>query len=329
MAIFPRACIRGLAAALLFGLLPAGAPAQGPVELRWLGVAGFSISADGTTLLHDPYLSRPGIWKLLTSKYEPDEAVLAPLFGPGSRAPELAQARAILIGHSHFDHLGDAPWIAQHTGARVLGSQTTVSIAQAYGVDPANTEKLDEGRSTFVGPFSVRAIRSRHAEVLFGRVPLEGTYEKPPEAPLHALSFPVGDARLYLVTHDPSGVRILLVSSAAVHAPTLHTLRPEQLSVDVLLAATQGRAPGYARALVSTFRPRIVVPHHFESLFTPLDSPEAAEPSDPEDVAAFEQEVRDAAAAENVAVEVRRMALFETLALPQRALAASSNDGGE
>ncbi|HVH18718.1 MAG TPA: MBL fold metallo-hydrolase [Myxococcota bacterium] len=327
MATFPRACIRGLSA-LLLGLSGGGVAAEEAVELRWLGVAGFSISADDTTLLHDPYLSRPGIWRTLTSWYEPDEAVLAPLFADGSRAPELARARAILIGHSHFDHLGDAPWIARHTGARVLGSLTSVSIAQAYGVEAAGTERLDPGQVTYVGPFAVRVIRSRHAGVMFGRVPLEGAYESPPEAPLHALSFPLGDARLYLVTHDPSGVRILLTSSASLHPPTLHTLRAEQLSVDVLLAATQGRDAHYARALVATFRPRLVVPHHYESFFTPLDAPDAAEPSDPEDVAAFEQEVRDAAAAEKLAVEVRRMALFETLVLPQRALAAHAGEGG-
>jgi L-ascorbate metabolism protein UlaG (beta-lactamase superfamily) len=319
MATFPRAWIL---AAFLLGLLPGSAPAQETVELRWLGVAGFSIAADDTTLLHDPYLSRPGIWKTLTSWYEPDEAVLAPLFASGSPAPELARARAILIGHSHFDHMGDAPWIARHTGARVLGSLTSVAIAQAYGVANAQTSRVDPGQEEFVGPFRVRVIRSRHAGVMFGRVPLEGSYASPPEAPLHALSFPLGDARLYLVTHEPSGVRILLTSSANVHPPTLHNLRAEQLSVDVLLAATQGRDASYTRALVATFRPRLVVPHHYESFFTPLDAPDAAEPSDPEDVAAFEQEVRDAAAAEKLAVEVRRMALFEALALPQRALAA-------
>ena len=75
--------------------------AEEAVELRWLGVAGFSISADDTNLLHDPYLSRPGIWKTLTSWYEPDEAVLAPLFVNGSRAHELSRARAILIGKQH------------------------------------------------------------------------------------------------------------------------------------------------------------------------------------------------------------------------------------
>jgi len=310
-------------AALLLALLPVAAFAQDEVLVRWLGVAGFSITAGDTTLLHDPFLSRPSLWKTATSWYQPDAAVLEPLFSPGSPAPELAHARAIWIGHSHFDHLGDAAWIARRTGARLYGSQTTISIAQAYGLDPAQTERVDPGHSREIGPFSIRVIRSLHAAVLLGQVPLEGTYEKPPEAPLHALSFRLGDARLYLVKHEPSGVQILITSSAAIDSASLYELRQEGLAVDLLLAATQGRDATYARALVSTFHPRLVVPHHYESFFVPLSSPDAVAPSDPADLAAFEQEIRDAAAAEHVALEVRRLGLFESLRLPPHASATA------
>lgn len=306
--------MRGFVACMaLLSALPAAADER--VTLRWLGVAGFAIAEGDTVLLHDPYLSRPGLWRLLTAWYEPDESVLAPLLGPGSPAPELARAQAILIGHSHFDHLGDAPWIAQQSGAQVIGSQTTVQIARAYGLPEAQAVRADPGATLRFGPFSVRVVESRHAHVLLGRVPLEGTLEAQPEAPLHALSFVLGDARWYLVTHEPSGMRILLTSSANRHAPALAALRAEGITVDVLLAATQGRDADFARELVAALRPRVVVPHHYESFFEALDSPDAATPSDPEDLAAFEQELAAAAAAEGVAMQVWRLGLFEELTL--------------
>jgi L-ascorbate metabolism protein UlaG (beta-lactamase superfamily) len=307
--------------ALLLLAAQAAAADEAPMQLRWLGVAGFSLTAGDTTLLHDPYLSRPSLWTTATSWYRPDPAVLAPLLAPGSRAPELAQASLILIGHSHFDHLGDAPWIAGETGARVAGSQTTVSIARAYGLAAERALRADPGATLSEGPFSVRVIESRHARVILGRVPLECTLEEPPEAPIHALSFCLGDARLYLVTHQPSGVRVLLTSSADVHPPALAALRAEGVSVDVLLAATQGRDPGYARALVAAVRPRLAIPHHYESFFEPLDSPDAATPSDPDDLAAFERELAAAAEAEGVAMQVRRLGLFEAISLPETAVA--------
>lgn len=308
--------MKGWFVALVLGVAQSAAAGDGAVRLRWLGVAGFSVSAGDTTLLQDPYLSRPGIWQTLSSWYQPDAAVLDPLFAAHSRAPELTRARLILIGHSHFDHLGDAPWISLRTGARIAGSQTTVSIARAYGVDAGHALRVDPGAALEQGPFSVQVIESRHARVLFGRVPLECTLETPPEAPIHALSFCLGDARFYLVTHRPSGTRILLTSSAAVFPPALDALRQQGVTVDVLLAATQGREPDYARALVAALRPRLAIPNHYESFFTPLDSPEADAPSDPEDLAAFERELADAAKAEGVAMQVRRLALFEEIEVP-------------
>jgi L-ascorbate metabolism protein UlaG (beta-lactamase superfamily) len=300
--------------------LSGSAAADDAVSVRWLGVAGFAIRAGDTVLLHDPYLSRPGLWRTATSWYQPDPAVLEPLLADASPVPELARAKAILIGHSHFDHLGDAPWLAQRTGARLFGSRTSVLIAQAYGLPGAQAVQADPGDTLREGPFSVRVIESRHARVMLGRVPLEGELTEVPEAPLHALSFPLGDARLYLVRHEPSGVQILLASSASAYAPALEALEAEALHVDLALLASQGWDAGYVEGVISTFRPRLVVPHHYESFFEPISSPDAATPGDPEDLAAFEQALRDAAKARGLDTEVRRLGLFEAIPL--------SRDGG-
>ena len=46
--------------------VPAGRAGAAPaVSVRWLGVAGFSLWSGDTALLHDPYLSRPPLWRVL------------------------------------------------------------------------------------------------------------------------------------------------------------------------------------------------------------------------------------------------------------------------
>ena len=311
-----RCELRGLGIALALIALPGTAGADGSgVRVRWLGVAGFSLESDDTVLLHDPYLSRPGLWESLFSLYRPDPEVLAPLLAGDGPAPEMARTRAVLIGHSHFDHLGDAPWIAQRTGATVAGSQTTVAISQGYGLPEAQTRRVEPGDVWIEGPFRVRAVESRHAKVLFGRVPLPGEVSEPPDAPIHVLSFPLGDARAYLLTHRETGLNIFILSSAGRHLPALEALRREGVEVDLLLAAIMGRDPEFARDLVVNLRPRIVVPHHFASFFDSIDDPDAARPSDPEDLAAFEAEVRAAAEEADIEVAIRRLDLFEELEL--------------
>jgi L-ascorbate metabolism protein UlaG (beta-lactamase superfamily) len=310
-----RAAALLLALALLASLsAPAPAGAEG-VRVRWLGVAGFAIESGPDTLLHDPYLSRPGLLRTIFRRYAPDPRVLEPLLAPGGRAPELGRGDLVLIGHSHFDHLGDAPWIAERTGATLVGSGTTVAIARGFGLGEAQVRRADPGDRLEHGAFEVRVVESRHARIFFGREPLPGTLDEPPAWPLHALAFKLGDARGYLVTHRPSGLRIFLLSSANLHRPALDALAAEGVRVDALLTSTEGRGEGFARALLETLRPRLVVPNHFDDFFVPLSAPDPGAPRDEDDLFAFEAEVREAAAALGLDVQVRRPVLFQAIEL--------------
>ena len=296
---------------------PAAAPdrAGADVEVRWLGVAGFTLRSGDTVIAEDPYLSRPGLLTLLFRSYQPDAAVLDRMLGPTSPVPELARASLLLVGHSHFDHLGDVPAIAQRSAARVVGSATTANIARAYGLAVERALVANPGAVFEEGAFELRVFESRHARVLAGRVPFEGELSEPPEAPLHAFSFVLGDARGYLVTERATGLRVAILSSAGRHLPALEEIGRLAAPVDLLLAASQGGDADYARDLVRTLRPRVVVPHHFDDFRIPLDDPAAGAPADEEALTAFEAQLRDAASTEGVALEIRRPKLFEVITL--------------
>jgi L-ascorbate metabolism protein UlaG (beta-lactamase superfamily) len=300
-------------ALLLVAAVPAAAHAD--VEVRWLGVAGFTLRAGDTVIAHDPYLSRPGLLATLFRRYEPDAGVLDRVLGPASPAPELARTSLYLVGHSHYDHLGDVPALALRTQGRVLGTATTVAIAQGYGLPEERTSPVGPGNHLDEGAFAVRAIASEHAKVFFGRVPLEGEVLAPPQTPLHAFSFRMGGALGYIVTERASGLRVVLLSSANRNTVEFEVEGMEAAPVDLLLAASSGRDTDYARDLVRTLRPRLVVPHHFDDFTIPFGDPAAGTPRDEEDLAAFEAELRTAAAAEGVALEVRRPGLFEAFTL--------------
>jgi L-ascorbate metabolism protein UlaG (beta-lactamase superfamily) len=313
-----RLRITGLLFSIAIWMLPVGASADvtGPgLALRWLGVAGFSVSDGETVLLHDPYLSRPGLLATLFTRYRPDESLLEQWLAAAGPAPEAASARTILIGHSHFDHLGDAPWIAERIAAVVAGSGTTVAIAQGYGLPRERTRRVDPGDEFDVGPFEIRVVASRHAAVMLGRVPLTGEVLEPPGGPIHAMSFKLGDARGYLITHLPSGLRLYLTSSAAVDRPALEALRDGGVEVDAVLAAVAGRAPDYVPSLIELLRPRIIVPHHFDDFFVALSEPTAGAATSPEDLDAFAEEVRAASERFGTDTEVRRVGLFERIEL--------------
>jgi len=88
---------------------PSAFPSQYGIRIRWLGTAGFVIESGTTTLLIDPFLTRPSLPRLFAVPLVPDELAVR------ARVPE--RVDAVLCGHSHFDHLLDAPLIASITGA--------------------------------------------------------------------------------------------------------------------------------------------------------------------------------------------------------------------
>src|SRR5262249_45574714 len=79
-------------------LVPSSLTPPDGLRLRWLGTAGFEISDDGTTLLLDPFVSRPDYIHVFLFQQMPidtqavDQYILGPL-GPEGRS----RVKAILV----------------------------------------------------------------------------------------------------------------------------------------------------------------------------------------------------------------------------------------
>ena len=146
--------MRGLLVAIA-AVIPAclPAPTRPPITLTYLGVAGWQIDSGAVTILTDPYYSRPNLDG--SGAVEPDVAAIA------AHAP--AHADAILVGHSHVDHLLDAPAVVLRTGAQIIGSASTARVAKASGVPADHIVAIRGGEDYDFGAFSVRVIPSLHS----------------------------------------------------------------------------------------------------------------------------------------------------------------------
>ena len=108
-------------------------------------------------------------------------------------------------------------------------------------------------------------------------------------------------------------MRLFFLSSAGLHRPAIDALKREGVRADVLLVSISGRSDDFVHTLLDAFRPRIVIPQHFDNFFVALADPAAAAPVDEGDLAAFEAEVEAAARELGVTVEVRRPPLLEAM----------------
>jgi L-ascorbate metabolism protein UlaG (beta-lactamase superfamily) len=229
------------------------APGRARTTLTYLGVAGWQLEHEGHVLLVDPYVSRRDVedWKLPIA---PDDAAIA-RYTP-------ARADAVLVSHSHFDHLLDVPSIARRSGASVVGSESTLNVARASGVAKAQLVPAHPGETVSFGPFSVRVIKAEHSLTgqAFGTIPREV------HLPLRADDYVVAETYQYLVTID--GRSVLFISTANFLEPELTGLRPD---VAVIAVGLRSKIPDYSCRLMRALgRPPLVFANHFDAFMQPL-----------------------------------------------------------
>lgn len=112
-------------------------PDPARVQVRFLGVGGFVIRRGSDVVMTAPLYSNPPPPAFLVEVC-PNRRVLDHFFARHALAAEMADLRAVLVGHGHYDHLMDVPYVLEKAPlARVYGSVTTRRILAGYGPDTA------------------------------------------------------------------------------------------------------------------------------------------------------------------------------------------------
>lgn len=250
--------------------------AAGPRRLTFHGTAGFTVHAAQRTLVLDPFVTRPGLVATVASTLRPNEAAIR---------RHIPVADDVLCGHSHHDHALDAPIVCQLTGARLIGSESTLNIGRAAGLPEAQMVRADG--PVACGSGLATPIPSRHGRVFPGRIPLPGDIPRPPPWPPRIWDLRHGPVYNWLL--DLAGTRILHVDSADF----LEDQLPE---ADILLLCAVGRQyrRHYTRDILSRVRPTVVVPCHWDDFTLPFDTPPRQLPG--VDVEGFVTEIRSCGA---------------------------------
>src|SRR5438552_1740546 len=102
-----------------------------PVQISYLGNAGYQISDGKVVILVDPNLSQ--FRKNAPSEQMTEDDSLAQP-DPESIEAHINKVDYILITHAHDDHMLDAPYIAKKTGATIIGTESAANIDRAWGV---------------------------------------------------------------------------------------------------------------------------------------------------------------------------------------------------
>ena len=150
------------------------------------------------------------------------------------------RADLVLVGHSHHDHLLDAPAVALRTGAPLLGSLSTIRVRRASGLDHDHLITVAGGEDLAFDGFSVRAIPSLHSRVgdryLFAEIAAE------PALPMPAAQYREGcrSPRHVSAADRPAPHRAQVAKIAQPRPRCLAVDRRGQTCVDAALAPLAG-----------------------------------------------------------------------------------------
>lgn len=118
------------------------------MKITWLGHSGFRIEIGDQVLLVDPWVTGN------------------PVFPADRRAEAIAGATAVLVSHAHFDHIADAPKIANELGVPVVGKYDLTAFLEKR--EGCKTIGFNNGGTVRLGDVAVTMVAASHSSSFGG-----------------------------------------------------------------------------------------------------------------------------------------------------------------
>ncbi len=245
------------------------------LQLFWFGSGCHLIQLGGVSVLTDPFVTND----LKPSGMVSDPGRVGATFG------RIAPPDAVVLNHSHHDHILDAypamalpQWEAK--GVPLYGGKTALNLLAGYngGRTDARWHAAVPGRQVRIAGAKkgytavITAYRSAHGPHLkCGYTLANGSIEQPRTTPPGSLlDFQAGEVFNYLIEmRAPGGVSFnVFYLGAAFHLDELpQSLPPAGTRIDaaIILAPTADNVRGYPREHLARLRPKNIVFTHFNT----------------------------------------------------------------
>jgi L-ascorbate metabolism protein UlaG (beta-lactamase superfamily) len=268
------------------------------VTFTYLGVGGFIIRAGDESLMTAPSFSHPSLpaiatptWPIHSDSAAVDRALHRFL---GAELEPLAHVRAILVGHSHYDHLMDVPLIARRylPDVPIYGTLTTKRILMGDSSIRAHPGRIDSlapadsaiatawrvGRWNYTPSrrFRFMAVRSSHAPNwwFITVAPCHAHHDRT-SLPRTAWGWCVGEPVSYIIDILDAAQRPVfrIFYQDAATRPLDVVLPPfagdDQHAIDVAIvcAGNFKKVAEYPTLLLAALRPKYVILGHWEDFF--------------------------------------------------------------
>jgi L-ascorbate metabolism protein UlaG (beta-lactamase superfamily) len=285
------------------------APAGAPIRVRFAGVATLVFDDGETAWMTDGFFTRPSIAKVALAKVAPDAAAI----DRELKRLGITQLAAVVPVHSHYDHALDSAIVAQRTGARLVGSASTINIGRGLNFPENRMDLVTPGGTVQFGAWKLRFIASRHSPTPFTDGTTPETLTAPLVPPARATAWREGQVWSIFVEHA-SGQTILVQGSAGFVPQALAGMHADTVFLGVGTLGKKGEAyrAAYWDETVKRVGAKRVIPIHWDAFWIPLDEPLIAMPYLADDFGATMTDLAKFAARDGV--ELRMAPTFTAFA---------------
>jgi L-ascorbate metabolism protein UlaG (beta-lactamase superfamily) len=243
----------------------------GDFRVSFLGVSTLLFTDGKNAFLTDGFFSRPDKLRFLFTKIDPNRKIITQCLDRAG----IKSLDAVIVVHSHFDHVMDAPIIAAETGAQLMGSESTKNVALGYierglNLPEKRITTIEVDQTINIGEFRITPIVSSHVPSLLAP---KHEIKAPLRPPVYWRRYKEGVSYSLLISH---GAKTMLVQGSAGFVR--NALKGRHADIVFLGIAQLGRQNDayrdeYWREVVKAVTASRVIPIHWDDLWRPLSRP--------------------------------------------------------
>ena len=259
------------------------------VDIQYLGVGGYLFRYGKDALMTAPSITNPGLLKIASmTRLKTNEALVDKLL------PLTEDVEMILVGHTHYDHLLDVPYVMQkHARKAIVYGSGTMGHIMAAAVHKSRIVTVDAyaARSKAPGTWiynrnrTIRfmPIESEHAPHFAGMkfLPKGPYHEDLTRLPRTVFGWVEGQTYAYLIDFVDEQGRIVFrvhYQDAASNPPLgfiqdLPQNEQKRTDIAILCVASFEQVKDYPEGILRDIQPRDIILGHWEDFFRNQKSP--------------------------------------------------------
>lgn len=252
------------------------------LSIQYLGVGGHLFRFGDQAIMTAPSITNPHFLALGPfMPISPDHQLIDRFL------PDVSDVESILVGHAHYDHLMDVPYIMQTKAlqSQVYGSKTmmhtlapSIDKSRRHALNDSMAELDKPGRWFYNKAQNIRfmALKSTHAPHFMGINIMTGTYEEDlEELPWHAFGWKEGQTLAYLIDFlgpDNSILHRVFYQDAASQEPLgliPQFAQADQKRVDIAIItpASFNQVDNYPEGIMRNSQAKHFILGHWEDFF--------------------------------------------------------------